>query len=204
MCRHKGIVGLALAAVMGGAMMMGAGRGAQWAPATQAAATAPGTLPDVPEAAKGNSNALLTKYHGRVKMSASTFWPGWPPEKAIDGDLKTSWFTLRGDAAALDTKPWIKIEFPEAVTVKRVTALGNREPAWPTGFTVKAGRLELWDADGKVLWTKEIVGTGAFSDFDFVPEKTVAGVKAVRLELRDDEGKKNTYDDVAMGEFLVE
>ena len=216
MTRRIGISGLAL--VLAGALMIGAGESA--APATQAGAsqTAPATVPatapttvaattgsaDLPEAAKGNGNGLLKQYCGRVKISASTFWPGWPPEKAIDGNLETSWFTERKDAAALDTKPWIKIEFPEAVTVKRVTVLGNREPAWLKGFTIKAGRLELLDAEGKVLWMREIVGTGAWFDFDYVPEKAMTGVKAVRFESRDDEGQLNSYADIAIGEFLVE
>jgi hypothetical protein len=213
MTQGQRIAGLMMAVVLAAALTV-------WAeekPATQAvgasqpaSATAPATVAatktseDLPEAAKGNGNGLLKQFCGRVTMSASTFWPGWPAEKAIDGKLETSWFTARDDAAALDTKPWIKIAFPEAVTVKRVTVLGNREPAWLKGFTIKAGRLELLDGEGRVLWIREIVGQGSCFDFDYVPEKAVAGVNCVRFEARDDEGKLNSYADVAIGEMLVE
>jgi hypothetical protein len=219
MKRDRRIAALALVVSLVASLTIWAGEG-ETAPAAQTAKSGPcaGMPPqtvaaraattsapaDPPDAAKGNSNELLQKYRGRVTISASTYWPGWPPNNAIDCNLASSWFTALGDAAALDTKPWIKIEFPEAVTVKRVTVLGNRDPAWLKGFTIRTGRLELLDADGRVLWTREIVGQGERSDFDFAPDKPLAAVTAVRFDARDDEGQLTVYKDVAIGEMMVE
>jgi len=151
-----------------------------------------------------NSNALLERYRATLVLSASSYWPGWEPQKAIDGNLTTSWFTQRGDAAALDTQPWIMMAFPQTVTIRRVNVMGNREPAWLHGFTVSAAKMELQDADGKVVWSHEMRGTGEASDFEFIPEKPIEGVKRVKVILRDDEGKQNSYSDVAIGEIMVE
>ena len=46
------------------------------------------------------------------------------------------------------TKPFLQVTFPEDVTVKRVTILGNRDPKWLKGYTILAGTIELFDAAG--------------------------------------------------------
>jgi hypothetical protein len=74
------------------------------------------------------TSPLLDRYRSKVVTSASTTWPGWGPERLIDGDPRTSWFSARGDAAALGKKPWVALAFPQDVTVKKVSLLGNREP----------------------------------------------------------------------------
>src|SRR4051794_18905960 len=66
---------------------------------------------EVPKIKTDNTNALLKEYKGKIKVTASTFWEGWEPAKVIDGNLETSWFSARGDAAAKGTKPWIMLEF---------------------------------------------------------------------------------------------
>src|SRR5262245_66213062 len=98
-----------------------------------------------------NSNGLILEYKDKLRITCSTFWPSWGPEKAFDGNPLKSWFTARGDAAAKGTKPWIAVEFPHAIPVQRVTLLSNREPPWQIGYTILVGRLELLDKDGKVL-----------------------------------------------------
>lgn len=75
---------------------------------------------------RANSNAILLEYKGKLKITASTHWQTWPATKAIDGNIETSWFTDRDDAAALGTKPWLEIELPADETIRRVTLLGNR------------------------------------------------------------------------------
>src|SRR5215510_10611648 len=76
---------------------------------------------ELPKVVTDNKNTLVKEYRKELQVTASTFWPGWAPEKVIDGNVETSWFTQRGDAAAKGTKPWITITFPEDVTVRRVT-----------------------------------------------------------------------------------
>ena len=60
---------------------------------------------DVPKVVTDNKNGLVKAYRDKLKVTASTFWPGWAPEKLIDGDEKTSWFSAQGDAAAKGKKP---------------------------------------------------------------------------------------------------
>jgi hypothetical protein len=163
-----------------------------------------GTVKELPEAVKGNKNTLVKAYRGKLKVTASTFWPGWEPGKVIDENLETSWFTQRGDAAAKGTKPWVRVTFPEGVTVKRVTVVGNREPAWYDGYTIVSGLIELHDADGKLLWADENKGVGNRRDFAFVPKKPLAKVRSITFTSLKDQGDKNPYDDIAIAEILIE
>ena len=151
-----------------------------------------------------NSNAVLIKHKDKVKITAITYWQGWPPEKAIDGDIESSWFTARDDAASFDTDPWIEIELPAAETVGRVTLLGNREKSWPNGYSILEGSLQLLDGDRKQLWVQRAKATGDKHDFDFRPEERVEGVRYIRFRSTSDQGHENQYEDVALGEVLVE
>ena len=166
--------------------------------------------PDVPppstkvKPAAKNSNALIVKHREALKLSASSTWPGWPPEKALDGNLETSWFSAQDDSVAHGRKTWFQVTFPEDVTVRRVTVLGNREPAWLEGFTILAGSVELLDSDGKRLKYEESDGAGKFYDYDFVFSKPLNRVRSVRFTALGDQGKKTQYGDVAIGEFQVE
>jgi F5/8 type C domain len=136
--------------------------------------------------------------------SASSFWPGWPVTNATDGDVGTSWYSAGDDAAAFGKAPYFQIELATPQAVRRVTILGNRDPAYLVGYTILAGRLELFDAKGRVILARESEGTGNLRDFDFaLPERTV-GVKVVRFTSIDDEGDQNAYHDVAIAEMQVE
>jgi hypothetical protein len=162
----------------------------------------PSAPPEKPDGK--NSNALIRKHREGLKLSASSTWPGWPPEKALDGDPQTSWFSAQDDSAAHGRKTWFQVTFPEDVTVRRVTVLGNREPAWLEGFTILSGGLELLDAQGKRLHYEETDGTGKFYDYDFALRKPMKGVRAVRFTALGDQGKRTHYGDVAIAEFQVE
>ena len=151
-----------------------------------------------------NSNGLILEYKDKLKFTCSTFWPTWGPEKAFDGNPLKSWFTARGDAAAKGTKPWIAVEFPHDVPVQRVTLLSNREPPWQIGYTILVGRLELLDKDGKVLFFRDDELGGERADMEVRPKEPIRGVRTIRFTSLRDEGDKNPYDDVAIGEILVE
>lgn len=159
---------------------------------------------EVPKIKTDNTNALLKEYKGKITVTASTFWPTWEPSKVIDGNLETSWFSNRGDAAAKGTKPWVMLEFPQDETVKRVTVLGNREPAWLTGYTILAGTLEFRDKDQKRLWFDENEGVGNLRDFDFKPKTPIKNVRFIRFTSTRDQGDKNPYDDIAIAEIQIE
>lgn len=153
---------------------------------------------------KANTNALVKEFKDKLKVTASTYWPGWPPEYVIDGNLKKSWFSERGDTVAKKTKPWVQVAFPQDVEISRVTVHGNREAPWEKDYSFLAGKLELLDADGKVLATEENDGVGEHKDFDFAFKKPVAKVRAVKFTALGDEGDKNPCDDVAIGEIEIE
>jgi hypothetical protein len=151
-----------------------------------------------------NSNALVKQHRDKLKVTASSFWPSWPPELVIDGNHKKSWFTARGDTVTQKTKPWVQITFPADVTVRRVTVYGNREPPWENGYAFLAGRVELLDGDGKVLAAEENDGAGKARDFDFPFKDPVGTVRAVKFIALGDEGDKNVHLDVAVGEIEIE
>lgn len=151
-----------------------------------------------------NSNGLMREYQGKLKFTCSTYWPTWGPEKAFDGNPSKSWFTARKDAAAFGTKPWVAVEFPQDVTVRRVTILANREPPWQIGYTILVGRVELLDANGEVLYHRDDEVGGERMDMEVRPQKPIAKVRTVRFTSHKDEGDQNPYEDVAIGEMMVE
>jgi hypothetical protein len=159
---------------------------------------------DKPAEPKANSNALVKRHRDKLTVTASSFWPGWPPQYVVDGNKKKSWFTAKDDTITLKKKPWVQIEFPEDVEVRRVTVYGNQEPPWEKGYAFLAGRVDLLDAAGKVIDSEEQDGKGPVRDFDFVFKKPVAKVRAVKFTALGDEGDKNPYTDVAVGEIEIE
>jgi hypothetical protein len=158
----------------------------------------------VPKVTTDNKNTLIRKYPGKLLLSASSVWQGWPEALAFDDNPNSSWFSAAGDAVACGTKPWLRVTFPEDVTVRRVTILGSRDPAWPQDYGIIAGRIELFDAAGKVVAKDENDGTGKVFDYDWRLKEPVAQVRTVRFTSLGDHGKANGYDDVAVGEFQVE
>jgi hypothetical protein len=153
---------------------------------------------------KANSNVLVKQHRDKIKITASSFWPNWPPELVIDGNHKKSWFTAQGDTISRKTKPWVQVNFPVDVEVRRVTVYGNREPPWEKGYAFLAGRVDLLDADGKVLASEENDGDGDARDFEFPFKTPVGKVRAVRFTALGDEGDRNPHTDVAVGEIEIE
>jgi hypothetical protein len=66
------------------------------------------------------------------------------------------------------------------------------------------GRLELLDKKGKVLFSREDEVGGERPDMEARPRMPILGVHKIRFTSLSDEGDKNRYDDVAIGEILVE
>ena len=167
------------------------------------AATLAGGPPN-PGPTRTNTNALITKHRADLKLSASSTWPGWPPENAVDGKLQTSWFSAQDDSVGQGKAPWCQVTFPADVVVSRVTIQGNRDPAWLEGFSILAGKVELFDANGKLLKGEESEAAVKFHDFDFVFRTPVSRVRSIRFTALGDQGKQTQYGDVAIGEFQVE
>lgn len=161
-------------------------------------------LKEVPPVTTDNSSKLVKAHRTDMKMTASSVWLGWPAEQVIDDKIESSWFSARDDAAALGKTPWVQANFPIDVAVRRVTILGNREPAWLIGFTILSGRVTLLDRDGKELRTEKNDGTGNFRDFDFKFDPPVEGVRSVRFTSLKDQGDQTVFKDIAIAELQVE
>jgi hypothetical protein len=138
-----------------------------------------------------------------AKATASSEYDGWPATNAIDGDERTSWYSATNDSAARGRATYLQVDLVAPSRVSRVTVLGNRDPQYPKGYTVRAGRIDLLDASGTVLRTSEARGSGAYADFDLRLGAGVSGVKAVRFTSLDDEGNQNPFGDVAISEIRV-
>ncbi|HEY3451394.1 MAG TPA: discoidin domain-containing protein [Myxococcales bacterium] len=159
--------------------------------------TKPADVP-VPPLPEGDA---FTRLRGRLKVAASTLYEGWPAEKAVDGDPKTSWFSASGDAAALKTKPWLEVTFPEDVTVQHVMALGNREPHWLVNYSIVVARIELYDAQGKQLASQGNETAVPTFDIEFHFKAPVRKVRRLRFLSQADQGDRNPYRDIAVAEL---
>jgi hypothetical protein len=151
-----------------------------------------------------NANSVMKGFQGKLKFSCSSSYTSWGPEKLFDGKPTTSWFSGSGDSVAHGKTPWVAVEFPMAVTVRRVTLLTNREPSYPTGYTILAGRLELLDTEGKVVFSGDDKLGPKRPDMDIRTRMPIRGVYMIRFTSLKDEGDKNGSRDVALGEMLVE
>lgn len=154
--------------------------------------------------ARPNSNDLIREYQTEIELTASTTWRGWPANKVVDGNFETSWFSAARDATSFDAKPWVKLQFPRDVSVRRVSIWGNREPSWPTGYSVKTARIELLNADGKVVFQKIQKGKGDCFDYDLEFNQPKEHIRSIRIVALTDQGSENPYSDIAFGEIEVE
>lgn len=152
-----------------------------------------------PQVACTNSNALVIKHQDTLKLTASSEWNGWPVRHLMDGNEDTSWYSHTPDTTATArNNPTVTLTFAEDVKVTRVTVLGNRDPAFPRGYTVSEGVIELLDANGKVLSKDALKGVGAKSDFDLtLAQPTTA--RTVRFTMT-----KSEQGSCGLGELLVE
>lgn len=64
--------------------------------------------------------------------------------------------------------------------------------------------MQLLDKNQKRLWVDEAKAVGDQYDFDIRPDQPVDKVRYIRFTSTKDEGDKNHYESVALGEILVE
>jgi hypothetical protein len=98
----------------------------------------------------------------------------------------------------------LQAEFPEPVSVTRVTILGNRDPAWLIGYTILEGRLTVWGAGGKIVRTITDKGVGNFRDFDYRFDPPLKGVQVIRFTSLNDQGNHTVHKDIGLAEFQVD
>jgi len=151
-----------------------------------------------------NTNRLLEKYRGKVKITASSVYGGWPVENLLDGKDSPAWFSASQDSAARGQSPWVEVEFAEGVTLRRFTVIGCRDASYPQGYFVLAGTLEVRDTAGRVIYQSALTGAGKSHDFDFIPDRALMNVKSVRFTSLADQGDVNGSGDVALSELLAD
>jgi hypothetical protein len=152
-----------------------------------------------------NKNAVVLAKRGEITFHASSVYgSGYAPERLVDGDPATAWYSADGDSVAKGESPYVELAFADDVTVGRVTVLASRDPSYPTGYGVLSVRLELLDAHGVALYRADASATPGDPDQDFRLPRLVSGVRAVRLSSLADEGDQNPFGDVALGEVQID
>lgn len=147
-----------------------------------------------------NSNRLMNQYRGQITARASSQWGGWEASKTIDGNPNSSWFPT--GSANMQQPAWLEVTFPQDVTFKRLTVLGNREPNWP-GYGTRKMKVEFRDATGSVIQ----VHTGPpvkGNDCDF-PNLNYAGIRSIKITiLEDGNGQRGGAQMTSIGEVQAE
>src|SRR5262245_45366216 len=122
-CRRQG--SFALACALAGAVACSKSAPQTTPPVAEAGTTAAPAPSGIPSVTTDNKNVLVTRSGSQITASASSIYDGrWPARNAIDGDLKSSWYSARDDAAAHGKAPFLALTFATPATVSRVTILG--------------------------------------------------------------------------------
>jgi hypothetical protein len=129
-----------------------------------------------------------------VVLNPSTVFPGFGPERAIDGNLNTSWFTV--DA---DTNPFFEIILPGDATVTEIRMFGNRQFA--EGFDFFAGIFQLLDEGGLVLFDSGVVDLPAPDRDLSIPIPAIPGVRRVSFTGTDGDGGEGFAELEVIGRF---
>ncbi len=127
--------------------------------------------------------ANLARQLGTV-VEASSAGNGFPADRAIDGNVDTSWFTASGDAANNRTTPFLRVTLPVDGDVAQLRIFGNRQFA--NGFDFFSGRFRAFDGGGSEIFNS---GTVAFPppDRDVSVGLDLDGVRSVLFEALSDE-----------------
>jgi len=147
-----------------------------------------------------NSNQLMNRFRGRLIAKVSSEWAGWNGNKAIDGNPSTSWFPT--GSSTPQQGAWYNLTFPQDVTIKRLTVLGNREANWP-GYGTRSMQVEFKDVNGVVLKTHTGLPVKG-SDFDF-PNLNYQRVREIRITILEDSRGQTAFGQMtAIGEIQAE
>lgn len=160
------------------------------------------SLPSSPPTSRAGWHRYLTELE--FAASASSEYYQYPPSAVLDRDPSTSWFSSVGDSVSRGKSPWIQVAMSRPVRLRRVVVMGNRSRSFPVGYSVLKAQLRVLDAQAQEITRLDAVATGPARDFEFTPPRPLDGVQAVRLDVLGDEGDRNSYGDVAIGEIKVD
>jgi hypothetical protein len=154
----------------------------------------------IPTFGETNTNAMVQRHREKLAAETSSEWQGYPVTQVFDEKPETVWYSASGDAPMAGKTPTVTLTFPVDVSVKRVTVLGNRDPATKGGYFVLEGTVELLDKDGRVVSSHELKAAGDLYDFDLKLNRYTTA-RAVRFTATKDEKRFNC---VAVSEIQVE
>ena len=147
-----------------------------------------------------NLNALnpgganLARLPGTV-AAASSFFASRPPERVIDGNRLTSWFTANGDAVNRGTSPFLDVTLPQDINLAQIQMFGNRES--PDGFDFFAGIFSAFAEDGTELFNSgEVLLPAPNRDVSVAVD--VDGVRRVRFLATGDEGPQPGFSEMQL------
>ena len=140
----------------------------------------------------------------RLRIEASSSYPGWPATNAIDGEETTSWYSGSNDSVAQGKRPFVYLELEDPAPLRTVTILGNRDPSFYDGYAILEGQLDVFDGAGRLATSLSQKSAGERHDFKFELPRNLEGVGALRFTSTRDEGRRNHWGDVAIAEILLE
>lgn len=140
----------------------------------------------------------------RLRIEASSSYPGWPATNAIDGEETTSWYSGSNDSVAQGKRPFVYLELADPAPLRTVTILGNRDPSFYDGYAILEGQLDVFDGAGRLATSLSQKSAGERHDFKFELPRNLEGVGALRFTSTRDEGRRNHWGDVAIAEILLE
>jgi len=121
------------------------------------------------------SDFNLVRMKNATVQVSSTYSASYVPDRAIDGDLQTSWFSARQDLG-----PFFQVTFPSATVVREIRMFGNRQ--FPTGHDFLSGQFELFDGLGNLVYaTGSVALPVPDRDVVLTLPAAVAGVTRVRF-----------------------
>jgi hypothetical protein len=145
---------------------------------------------------------LTLLFNSQLTLHVSSSFPNFPPERGVDDDLSTSWFSANGNACNVGSCPWFEIVFPTDVTVTELQMFGNREFG-DEAFDFLTGIFELKDASGNVLYDSGVVSFPPPNRDLGLIIPDVANVRRVRFTGVSDEGPFGPDNDPGFSELKV-
>ncbi|MCA9771255.1 MAG: VCBS repeat-containing protein, partial [Myxococcales bacterium] len=112
---------------------------------------------------------------------------GFVPARAIDGDVRTSWFSADDDSVTQGGAPFIEVTLAQAADLSQVRVLGNRESR--DGFDALTGTITAFDAGDAQVFTSGVQALPA-PNRDLAVAIGMAGIRRVRFTPATDEGTR--------------
>jgi hypothetical protein len=142
----------------------------------------------------------LCRVSGATASASSQFSAGFPPSRAIDGNINTSWFTACGDAVNRGTMPFWEVTLPGDASVSELRMYGNRQSS--SGFDFFSGVFRCFDAAGTELFSSGDVLLPAPDRDVVVATGNLMDVRRVRFTATGDESCQPGFAELeVLGEY---